>query len=193
MSIMSVSILLFMVMDPFGNVPFFVSALDGVAAERRRRVMIRELLVALAILSACLFVGPFFMKSMQVSEPSLRIAGGIILFLIAMKMVFGGADELFKDAPDGEPFVVPLAVPYLAGPSAIATLMVLVGQEPDRWPAWLTALFIAWAAAAVILLASTRLAKLLGKRALYAIERLMGLILTALSVEMVLVGIRTAG
>ena len=189
MSVISATILLFMVMDPFGNIPLFLGVLDAVPMERRRRLLARELLIALLILVAFLFVGPCFMRAIQVSVPSLRIAGGIILFLISIKMVFGGADQMFKETPDGEPLIVPLAVPYVAGPSATATVLLLVGQEPERWPAWLLALFLAWIASAVILLSSTKLARLLGKRVLCAIERLMGLILTAVSVEMFLGGI----
>ena len=93
--------------------------------------------------------------------------------MIAVKMVFGGAGQMFKDTPDGEPFIVPLAVPYVAGPSATATVLLLAGQEPGRWLAWLLAILLAWIATAAILLASTKLASFLGKRGLCAIERLM--------------------
>lgn len=190
MTIVSAAILLFVVMDPFGNMPLFLSVLDAVPAERRRKVVARELLIALIMLVAFLFLGPHLLAALQISQPSLRIAGGIILFLIAVKMVFGGAGQMFKDASDSEPFIVPLAVPSVAGPSATATVLLLAGQEPGRWAAWLLAILLAWLATAVILLASTKVAFLLGKRGLCAIERLMGLILTAVSVEMFLVGVR---
>jgi len=162
MSVISATILLFVVIDPFGNV----------------------------LLVAVLFAGPHFLSALQISQPSLRIAGGIILVLIAIKMVFGGTGKMFKETPEGEPLIVPLAVPYVAGPSATATVLLLAGQEPTRWPAWLLSVFLAWMAAAAILLSSTKLAFLLGKRGLCAIERLMGLILTAVAVEMFLGGLR---
>ena len=192
MSLVSASILLFLVMDPFGNTPVFLSVLNAVPSERRQRVIIRELLIALLVLIMFLLVGPSFLKVLQISEPSLRIAGGIILFLIAIKMIFGRTKDMFKDTLGGEPLIVPLAVPAIAGPSAVATLLLLVGQEPGRWPEWLLSLFLAWLSTAVILLFSTKLAKFLGERGLSAIECLMGLILTAISVEMFLQGIRTA-
>jgi multiple antibiotic resistance protein len=190
MSIISACILLFVVMDPFGNTPFFLSVLKTVPKERRKRVIIRELLIALLILMVFLFVGPYFQRVLQISEPSLRIAGGLILFLIAIRMIFGGTQEMFKGTPEGEPLIVPLAVPAIAGPSTVATLLLLVGQEPSRRPEWMLCLGLAWLSTAVILLSSTELARFLGERGLTAIERLMGLILTAISVEMFLQGIR---
>lgn len=190
MSIISACILLFMVMDPFGNTPFFLSVLKTLPKERQKRVIIRELLIALVILTAFLFAGPYFLRVLQISEPSLRMAGGLILFLIALKMIFGGTQEMFKGTPEGEPLIVPLAVPAIAGPSTIATILLLVGQEPGRWPEWLLSLGLAWFTGALILLSSIELARFLGERVLMAIERLMGLILTAISVEMFLKGIR---
>jgi multiple antibiotic resistance protein len=190
MSVISATILLFVVMDPFGNIPLFLSALDAVPVKRRRRVLTRELSVALLILVAFLFAGPYFLAALQISQPALRIAGGIILILISIKMVFGGTEQMFKGTPKGEPLIVPLAVPYIAGPSAIATVLLLAGQEPGRWGAWLLAIFLAWLGTAGVLLLSGKLAFFLGKRGLCAIERLMGLILTAVSVEMFLGGVR---
>ena len=191
MSVISAAILLFVVMDPFGNMPLFVSVLETLPPERRKRVLARELMIALVLLVACLFVGPYFLSMLHISAPSLGIAGGIILFLIAIKMVFGGTDQMFKDVPDGEPLIVPLAVPCVAGPSATATILLLVGQEPDRWPEWLLAIILAWAVGAFFLSFSTKIAAVLGKRVLCAIERLMGLMLTAISIEMLLNGICT--
>ncbi len=191
MSIISAAILLFAVMDPFGNMPLFVSVLETLPPERRKRVLARELTIALVLLVACLFVGPFFLSILHISAPSLGIAGGIILFLISIKMVFGGTDQMFKDVPDGEPLIVPLAVPYVAGPSATATILLLVGQEPSRWGHWLLAIVLAWAVSAFFLSFSIKIAAVLGKRVLCAIERLMGLMLTAISIEMLLNGICT--
>ena len=191
MPIISACILLFLVMDPFGNIPFFLSVLKTVPREKRKRVIARELLIALIILTVFLFLGPYFLKVLRISESSLRMAGGLVLFLIALKMIFGGTQELFKGTPEGEPLIVPLAVPAIAGPSTVATILLLVGQEPSRWPEWLLSVGLAWLSTAVILLSSTELARLFGERGLTAIERLMGLILTAISVEMFLQGIRT--
>ena len=192
MTIVSATILLFVVMDAFGNLPLFVSALDAVPVGKRQKVVVRELLIAFTILVASLFMGPYIMVALQISASALRIAGGIILFLIAVKMVFGGTQKLFTEAPAGEPFIVPLAVPYVAGPSATATVLLLVGQYPSRWPEWLLALTLASLANAAILLLATRLVPFLGARGLCAIERLMGLLLTAVAVEMFLGGIRLA-
>ena len=190
MSFFSAAILLFLVMDPFGNVPFFLCVLTEVPRKKRQRVIARELLIALLVLFLFLLVGPHFLKVLQISESSLRIAGGIILFLIAVKMIFGQIGELWYGIPDGEPFIVPLAIPSIAGPSAVATILLLVGQEPARRPEWAFSLFLAWASSALILLLSSKLLSILGDKGLSAIERLMGLVLITVSVEMLLQGLR---
>ncbi|PWB78946.1 MAG: hypothetical protein C3F08_07795 [Candidatus Methylomirabilota bacterium] len=192
MTFVSATILLFVVMDAFGNTPLFVTALESVPDRRRGQLIARELLIAFTVLVAFLLLGPYIMAALQISPSSLRIAGGIILFLIALKMVFGGTQELFTETPAGEPFIVPLAVPYVAGPSATATVLLLVGQHPERWPEWLLALSLASLANAAILLLATRVIPFLGTRGLYALERLMGLLLTAVAVEMFLGGVRLA-
>lgn len=192
MTLFSAFMLLFLVMDPAGNVPLFMTALEPVAPERRMRVIARELLIALGILVLFLFTGPALLRALGISEHGLAIAGGIILFLIALRMIFpqhGG----FAEDVRGEPFIVPLAIPFVAGPSAMATVMLVMSADPLRWPEWLAALGLAWAASSAILLAAPRLRRVLGRRGLLAIERLMGMVLTALAVEMVLRGLRGAG
>lgn len=191
MSILSASILLFLVMDPFGNSPVFLAVLRGVPPQRRQKAIVRELLVALIVLLLFLLAGPHLLKALHISEPSLRIAGGIILFLIAIKMVFGNVGDMFTDSLEEEPFIVPLAIPCLAGPSAIATVMLLMGQEPHRWHEWLVSLLLAWILTSMILLFSARLDRVLGEKGMRALQHLMGLILTALAVEMFIQGLRT--
>ena len=192
MSILSASILLFLVMDPFGNSPIFLSVLKGVPPQRRQKAIVRELLIALIVLLSFLLAGPHLLKALHISEPSLRIAGGIILFLIAIKMVFGKVGDMFSGPLQEEPFIVPLAIPCLAGPSAIATVMLLTGQEPHRWREWVASLLFAWILTSSILLLSARLDRVLGEKGMSALQHLMGLILTALAVEMFIQGLRTA-
>ena len=190
MSLVSAFVLLFFVMDAFGNIPLFLAALAPVESDRRRRIVARELLIALGVLVLFLFSGPAILSALGVTEASLSIAGGIILFLIALRMIFPQQHGTMAEEPvDAEPFVVPLAIPFVAGPSAMATVMLLVSREPSRWPEWLAALVMAWAATAAILLLAPRLARVLGRRGLVAIERLMGMVLTALAVEMVVRGL----
>jgi multiple antibiotic resistance protein len=190
MTILSAAILLFLVMDPMGNVPLFVTFLGGRDMRRARRIVVRELLIALAILVLFLFGGQVFLRVLHVSEPALSIAGGVILFLIAIKMIFGSARDIFRDSPDGEPFVVPLAVPLIAGPSAAATVLLLMAQDPTRWLHWVIALCCAWCATGTILLFAPSLSRLLGARGLSAVERLMGMLLTTVAVQMFLSGLR---
>ena len=188
MTITSAIILLILVMDPLGNIPFFVSVLKRVPPERKRRVIARELVIALCVLTLFLFLGPQLLKMLGISGPSLSIAGGLVLFLIAIKMVFPCHDELTEEE-DAEPLVVPLAIPYVAGPSSLATVMLMASGEPSRWGDWLLALACAWVVTGLVLLLSVELERLLGKRGMVALERLMGMILTAIAVEMALGGV----
>jgi multiple antibiotic resistance protein len=190
MSLLSATILLFLVLDPFGNIPFFLSVLKDLPERRRSSVIIREMLVALAILIVFLFGGQYLLALLQISEPSLSIAGGIVLFLIAIKMIFGGYEQTFAGPNGSDPLIVPLAVPAIAGPSAMATILLLMAREPHRWMEWLIALLLAWVATGLIVLASSRLHRLLGERALIALERLMGMLLITVAVEMFIKGIQ---
>ncbi|MCA9739046.1 MAG: MarC family protein [Gemmatimonadota bacterium] len=192
MTALSAAILLFLVMDPVGNIPLFVSALRAVRPERQTRVVVRELLIAYAALLLFLFAGGRFLDVLHISEPALTIAGGLVLFLIALRMVFPSHAGSGEETLDGEPFIVPLAIPYVAGPSALATVLLLMSREPARWPAWLAALTGAWLAGAALLLLGSRLSRFLGRRGLVALERLMGMILVALAVQMFLDGLRIA-
>jgi len=191
MKIISAAFLLFLVMDPVGNVPIFLATLKQVEPARRRKVVLRELLIALLVLVFFLFFGRSVLAALQVSQPALTIAGGIVLFLIAIRMIFSiSGDEMFGRNPQGEPFIVPLAIPLVAGPSAITTVLLLNTRDPGYWVHWLLALVAAWVASALILLGASSLAHYLGERVLMALERLMGMLLTIIAVEMFLSGVK---
>jgi MarC family membrane protein len=186
----SAFIVLALVMDAFGNVPIVNAMLASVAPGRRRRIILRECLIAFVTLALFMLFGRKLLELMQLSEASLSIAGGIILFMIAIRMVFGNPEGAFGPQPQGEPFIVPLAVPLIAGPSALATVMLMATREPARLGMWLAALLAAIAFTSVVLLAGESLQRRMGERAVKAIERLMGLILTVIAIEMLLGGIR---
>ena len=191
MDLIGAFVLLFVVMDPLGNIPIFISVLDTVKPERRYKVLARELLLALVILFAFLFGGQYLLAALHLSQYSISVAGGIILFLIALKMIFPVQRQMREDEPeeDEEPFLVPLAIPMVAGPSAMAILLLLATRHPDRLGLWSLALFLAWTATAIILAAAPLIKKVLGKRGLIATERLMGMLLVAISVQMFLEGV----
>ncbi|MEQ1439672.1 MarC family protein [Fontimonas sp. SYSU GA230001] len=189
MSFVSAAVLLFLVMDPLGNVPLFLSALRRVPAERQRAVILREMLIALATLLLFLFLGGQMLRLLGLSEPALSAAGGIILMIIALRMVFPSREHSLQEDVAAEPFIVPLAIPYIAGPSALATVLLLMSREPGRWMEWTGALLLAWGLCLPVMLSSTRLRTLLGERGLTAIERLMGLILVTIAVEMLMTGV----
>jgi small neutral amino acid transporter SnatA (MarC family) len=178
--------LVFLVTDPFGNTAIYLAALKNVAPERRLRVTLRELLFALALLMLFLTFGEKVLSGLGLSRESTAIAGGIILFVIAMRMIFPGPQGVLGDLPDGEPMLVPLATPAVAGPSALAMLMTLRNTYTgELWELYL-GVFLAWAATALILLQATFLQRYLGARGLSAIERLTGMLLIMLSVDMLL-------
>jgi len=187
----SAVVLLLLVTDPWGNVPLVPALVAGCAPERRRWVIVRECLIAFVILLAFMFGGQTFLQVMHLSEASLSIAGGVILFLISIRMVFGGPEGIWGDASmKGEPFIVPLAVPFIAGPSALATVMLMATREPSKIGMWAAAITVVMALVTLILALADRIHAILGEKVVIAIERLAGLILTAIAVEMLLGGIR---
>jgi small neutral amino acid transporter SnatA (MarC family) len=145
--------------------------------------------IALVVLLLFLFLGPTVMSLLDIAEHSLSIAGGIVLFIISVRLIFYGTDEIFAKGIEGEPFLFPLAVPFIAGPSAMASIFLLMAREPQRWRMWLLALLCAWFASGVILVSAGSLSRVLGPRTLIAIERLMGMLLVLLSVNMFLDGV----
>lgn len=185
----SAMLTLFLIMDPLGNLPIVVSILKGLPAERRTKVLVRELLLSLLILLLFLFGGQAFLNLLGVKEEAVSIAGGIILFLIALRMIFpqeGGVAALKEGE---EPFLFPLAVPMIAGPSILAALILLANQQPGQMLDWTLALLGAWLISSAILLFAPFLHRVLGERGLTAMERLMGMILVIISVQMLLNGI----
>lgn len=189
MDIVSATILLILVMDPFGNMPLVISVLKNVKPAARTRVVLRECAIAYGVLLAFMFGGHQFMQLLRLSDTALGIAGGLILFLIALRMVFPHAEGIFGDTGDEGTFIVPLAIPAIAGPSALATVLLLVSREPQRMLDWVAALSLAMFVSVLVMVSAQRISRWIGKRGSTAIERLMGLVLTAIAVEMLLAGI----
>ena len=190
MTLLAAIFLLIIIMDPIGNVPVFLSILKNIPLERRKKIIIRELIIAFAILLFFMFVGRFLLQILQIEQSSLGIAGGIILFIIAIRMIFPGTKPMFTHNEESEPLIVPLAIPMLAGPSAIAAVILFMAQEPSRWIEWIFVVFVASLISGIILLSSEALGSKLGDRALTAIERLMGIFLIMVSVDFILDGIK---
>jgi MarC family membrane protein len=188
-SFASAVVILLLVTDPIGNIPLFVALLRPVPPKRRVRVILRECAIAFAVLVAFVLFGAWLLELFGLSDRSLNLAGGVILFLIALRMIFRSPEGIFGDSPAGEPLIVPLAIPSIAGPAAIATVVLLVSRAPERLPEWLAAVAVAMAVSVMTLLLAERISRWVGERALVAFERLMGLLLTAIAVEMLLRGI----
>ena len=191
-SFASATILLLLITDPLGNIPIFVSSLKAVPQARRSRVILREVLIAFGVLLAFMFAGQAFLRAVSLSEVSLQIGGALVLFLIALRMIFPPPPQE-NPVPQAEPLIVPLAIPALAGPSALATVLLLVSQAPERRLEWVAALSVTMIVCTVVLLSAERLQRVVGERVINAFERLMGLVLVSISVEMLIRGIKTLG
>ena len=191
MTVASAALLLFLILDPLGNIPVFLGLLKPLPEKRRRIVLARELLIALGVLMLFLWGGKYALDLMHLRQESVSIAGGIVLFLIGLRMIFPPPEGLMGDLPGGEPFIVPMAIPLVAGPSGMAAVMLMGSNEPGRLMEWSGALLIAWTATAAILFSATYLYRWLGTRVLIAVERLMGMLLVAISVQMLLDGVGT--
>lgn len=180
-----------LVMDPLGNIPLFMTALKGVSEERRRKVIARELFIALGIMVFFLLFGKYFVSALALDLTAMAVAGGIVLFLIAMQMIFPTHHSHFADGPEGEPFIVPLAIPLIAGPSTLTTVLLFSLQDPGRTGLWFGVIGVSWLINAVILAGlSGWLSRLLGARGLLAMEKLMGMILVTISVQMIMTGLK---
>ena len=187
---LSATILLVLITDPIGNIPIFANALKNVPVERRPQVILREVLIAFALLLTFMFVGEGFLHVMNLSDLALQIGGGVILFLIALRMVFP-PPELGESEQTEEPLIVPLAVPAIAGPSALATVLLLVSQQPERRLEWIGALCVTMLISAIVLVSAERIQRVIGTRLVTAVERLMGLVLVSVAIEMMLRGVKT--
>lgn len=192
MDIISASVMLFLIMDPMGNLPVFSSVLRHIDKKRRRIVLIRELFIALVIMLLFLYAGESILNFLSLQREAISISGAIILFLISLKMIFPTENSHGTNTAAGEePFIVPLAIPMLAGPSLLATLILFAHQDTSRMFEWTIAVVLAWAASAVILMLGEVFEKIVGDRGLKAIERLMGMLLLMIGVQMFLNGIQS--
>lgn len=190
--IFTISISLFLLMDPIGNVPLYVALLKKLPPKRQVVVIIRELIFALIVIYAFYFGGNYFLGALDISKETIQVSGGIILFLIALKMIFPTKhNEFHDDISEGavaEPILVPLAIPLVAGPSVLAAVMIYSRQNVAMSDGAI-AIAIAWIITTLILITSPFLNKILGPRGLTALERLMGLVLTLLAIQMFLEGV----
>ena len=191
MDVFSAVVTLFLIMDPLGNIPLFLSALKPVRPERRRLVVLREIMFAYVLLLAFIFLGRYILDFLKLEQETISVSGGIVLFLIAIRMIFPSEKAAPDDSVESEPFVVPLAVPLFAGPSAFAALLLLQRSAPAATRELLLATTVAWALSGLILLSSTFFYRMLGERGLIAVERLMGMLLVMVAVQMFMTGLKT--
>jgi len=189
-TLLSAFIVLLLVLDPLGSLPVFIPIMRDVPPERRTWVALREVGIAFVVLAAFMFLGEGFLRVMHLSERSLEVAGGVILLMVSIRMIFSHEGGVYGVPEGREPLIFPLAVPLLAGPSAMATVLLLASRQPERMMSWLGALAGAMAVSGVVLLACDRIRRWVGDSVVAAVEKLMGLVLTAVAVEMILAGLK---
>lgn len=189
-SIWSAAVLLFFLMDPIGNIPVILSVLKGIDSKRQRLIIVRELFMALGILLIFLFAGKPLLTFLHLQQEAVTISGGIILLIIGLRMIFPKPEGIMGVQPGGEPFLVPIAIPLIAGPSILAMLILMTQSNPGNMINWLLALFVAWVGSAIVILFAPVLLRLLKERGLIALERLMGMILVMIAVQMLINGFR---
>jgi len=189
-SFVSAFVLLLLVLDPLGSLPIFIPIMRSVPRERRQRVALREVGIAFCVLLAFMFLGESFLGVMHLSERSLEVAGGVILLMVAIRMIFSHEGGVYGTPEGKEPLIFPLAVPLLAGPSAMATVLLLASRQPTQMLTWVGALACAMLVSGAVLMLCDRIRRWLGDSVVSALEKLMGLVLTAIAVEMVLAGLK---
>ncbi len=184
------AMLLFLVVDPFGNLPFVLAVAGRQAPDRYRRTILREGALAWGVLTGFAAIGDRILALLRIEPPSLQVAGGVVLFLISLRMVFSPPGRILDEAYDGDPWLFPIAIPSLAGPSAMTTVVLLHSQQGLPFIGLIASLTVVFLVTTTIFLLGHRISRRLGPRGLNAIEKLMGLLLNLLSVNMILVGIR---
>jgi MarC family membrane protein len=176
-------------MDPVGNIPIFIALLRPYHKGRRYWIILRESLIGFVILVLFLFFGQYILTALGVTESALGIAGGIVLFIISIRMIFPGDKERKLDEISTEPFIVPLAIPLYAGPSAMAIVLLLSSHQPELMGVWFLVILTASTIFTLLMLSATWLMRWLGERTIIAMERLTGMLLNVIAVQMLLNGI----
>ncbi|MEZ4829844.1 MAG: MarC family protein [Bacteroidia bacterium] len=189
-SVWSAAVLLFFLMDPLGNIPVMLAILKDIPPRRQRMIIARELVIAFGILMIFLFAGKPLLDFLHLQQEAVTISGGIVLMIIGLRMIFPRAEGVMGQTPGGEPFLVPIAIPMIAGPSVLAMLILMTQSNPGNLLHWFLAVCIAWGFAAAILMISPVLLRVLKERGLTALERLMGMLLVMMAVQMLINGFR---
>ena len=181
--------LMLLMADPVGNIPLTLACLKTVPNQRRLWVLARECVIAGGILILAMFFGRQFTQMLGLSDAALSIGGAVIVMLMAIRMVFPSKEGIFGETPGGEPMIVPLAVPAIAGPSTIATIIMLAAAQPGRLLEWGAVIVVTMVVCFAVLGSAEWLQRRLGDKVTMAIERLTGLILAMMATQMFLGGL----
>lgn len=188
MTIFSISLVLFLIMDPIGNISSFLKMVDGIDPKRQRMILLREMLIALLVMVIFNYIGEGIYDLLQISDPAVRLSSGVILFLIAVQILFPNLTGIRENLPKEEPFIIPFAIPLIAGPSVLATIMLYAHMEQSQ-PVMLISILCAWVAALLVMIVSRPLYKVMGDNGLMACEKLMGMVLVLIAIQRFLDGV----
>lgn len=189
LSLLTIVLTLFLIMDPIGNISSFLTLMKGVDAKRVKFVIFREMLIALAAMLLFAFLGKYLFSFLELSQVSIRLVAGVILFLVSIKILFPSPSNLRANLPEGEPFITPLAIPLIAGPSLLATIMLYSNMESCQTIMW-EGILIAWMIACIIFFLALFLFRILGKNGLVACERLMAMVLVMIAIQRFMEGLQ---
>jgi len=189
MSLLSISLVLFLIMDPIGNISPYIAMTRKLSPNRHKIVIIREMLIALIVMIIFNYLGETIFNVLEISETAVKLSSGVILFLFAVRILFPTLRSPRANLPEEEPFIIPLAIPLIAGPSLLATIMLFAHMESSQ-EIMLAAIFIAWLAAVVVLFFAPQLQRLLSDNGLMALERLMGMVLVLLAIQRFMEGVQ---
>jgi multiple antibiotic resistance protein len=187
-SILSIALTIFLIIDALGIIPTYVDLVKKVDRRKKRTIAIREMLIALLIMLSFNFLGEWLLTLLSITSHTVQIAGGMIIFLIAIRLIFPKEEEDPNLWGETEPFIFPIATPLFAGPSVLAAIMIYAQEEPSHW-VMLTAIFVAWLSSSIILFFAFPIFRIIGEKGLLACQRLMGLIVGLIAVQMFLQGI----
>lgn len=188
MSLFNITVTLFLIMDPVGNLSSYISMVKELDPKRQKWIVFREMLIALVVMLFFNYLGEYIFNFLDLSETTVRLSSGVILFLIAIKILFMASDSPRANLPKGEPFVFPLAVPLIAGPALMATIMLYAHLEPTQ-SVMIFAILIAWFLSILIFLFAGPIKRILGNNGLMACERLIGMVLVLVAIQRFLEGI----
>lgn len=187
MSIIQLAMIFFIVTNPIGNSPTIIALIKDYSVREQQKILLREAIISMLLAMFFLFLGETFLNCLNIQNFALTTSGGVLLFIVALKMIFSTRDERQIVGPKQAPFIVPIATPLLSGAGLLTMIMLYSKQEANDMKI-LLAILLAWVGVTAVLVAAPYMQIFLGKRGLAALEQLMGMLLAMIATEMIVNG-----